>query len=100
MSKCVLEFKVIPDAAKTEFADLEGEMIRVRVAAPPEKGKANKELIRFIAKSLGISKANLVLLSGETYRKKTDASEGNEQGSGDARFAQKRVRFHSARSRH
>ena len=70
MSKCVLDFKVIPGASKTEFSDLEGEMIRVRVAAPPEKGKANKELIRFIAKSLGISKANLVLLSGETYRKK------------------------------
>jgi formylglycine-generating enzyme required for sulfatase activity len=34
MSKCVLEFKVIPRASKTEFADLEGEMIRVRVAAP------------------------------------------------------------------
>jgi uncharacterized protein (TIGR00251 family) len=70
MSKCVLEFKVIPGASKTEFADLESEMIRVRVAAPPEKGKANKELIRFIAKSLGIPKANVVLLSGETSRKK------------------------------
>jgi uncharacterized protein (TIGR00251 family) len=70
MSKCVLEFKVIPGASKTEFADLESEMIRVRVAAPPEKGKANKELIRFIAKSLGIPKANVVLLSGETSRRK------------------------------
>ena len=70
MSKCVLEFKVIPRASKTEVADLEGEMIRVRVAAPPEKGKAKKELIRFIAKNLGISKANIVLLSGETSRRK------------------------------
>ncbi|MFP6894770.1 MAG: DUF167 domain-containing protein [Opitutales bacterium] len=69
-SKCVLEFKVIPGASKTEFSDLEGEMIRVRVAALPEKGKANKELIRFIAKNLGISKANIVLLSGETSRRK------------------------------
>ena len=70
MNKCVLEFKVIPGASTTELADLEGEMIRVRVAAPPEKGKANKELIRFLAKSLGITKANIVLLAGETSRKK------------------------------
>ena len=70
MSQCVLEFKVIPGTSKTEFSDLEGEAIRVRVAAPPEKGKANKELIRFIAKSLGIPKANIVLLSGEASRRK------------------------------
>ena len=70
MSKCVLEFKVTPKASTTEFADSKTEVIRVRVSAPPEKGKANKELIRFIAKSLGIPKANIVLLSGETSRKK------------------------------
>ena len=69
-SKYVPEFKVIPRFSKTEFADLKGEMIRVRVAAPPEKGKANKELIRFLAKCLSISKANIVLLSGETSRRK------------------------------
>ena len=70
MNKCVLEFKVIPGASTTEFADLKAEVIRVRVSAPPEKGKANKEVIRFIAKSLGIPKANIVLLAGETSRRK------------------------------
>jgi uncharacterized protein (TIGR00251 family) len=70
MSKCVLEFKVIPRASTTEFADLKAEVIRVRVSAPPEKGKANKELIRFIAKRLGIPKATVVLLSGKTSRRK------------------------------
>ncbi len=76
MNKCVLEFKVIPGASTTELADLEGEMIRVRVEAPPEKGKANKELIRFLAKSLGITKANIVLLAGETSRKKWMLAKG------------------------
>jgi len=70
MSKCVLEIKVMPRASTTEFADLEGELIRIRVAAPPEKGKANKELIRFLAKCLGISKGNLVLLTGKTSQRK------------------------------
>ena len=36
MSKCVLDFKVIPEASTTEFADFKAEVIRVRVAAPPE----------------------------------------------------------------
>ena len=70
MNKCVLEFKAIPGASTTEFADLKAEVIRVRVSAPPEKGKANKELIRFLAKSLGIPKTNVVVLAGETSRKK------------------------------
>ena len=70
MSKCVLEFKVTPKASTTEFADLKAEVIRVRVSAPPEKGKANKELIRFIAKRLGIPKATVVLLSGKNSRRK------------------------------
>ena len=70
MSKCVLEFKVTPKASTTEFADLKAEVIRVRVSAPPEKGKANKELIRFIAKRSGIPKTTVVLLSGKTSRRK------------------------------
>ena len=70
MSKCVLGFKVIPGASTTELADLKAEVIRVRVSAPPETGKANKELIRFLAKSLGIPKTNVVVLSGETSRRK------------------------------
>ncbi|MBT4667041.1 MAG: DUF167 domain-containing protein [Opitutae bacterium] len=45
-------------------------MIRERVSAPPEKGKANKELIRFIAKRLGIPKTTVVLLSGKISRRK------------------------------
>ena len=70
MSKCVIEFKVTPKASTTEFADLKAEVIRVRVSAPPEKGKANKELIRFIAKRLGIPKTTVVLLSGKISRRK------------------------------
>ena len=70
MSKCVLEFKVTPKASTTEFADLKAEVIRVRVSAPPEKGKANKELVRFIAKRLVIPKTTIVLLSGKNSRRK------------------------------
>jgi uncharacterized protein (TIGR00251 family) len=41
-------------------------MLKVKVAAPPEKGKANKCLSEFIAKQLGIKKNSVVIVSGLT----------------------------------
>jgi len=70
MEKCVLEFKVVPGASCTEIADAQGNIIRIRIAAPPEKGKANKELLRFLVKLLGVRKANTEILSGKTSRRK------------------------------
>tara|TARA_B100000959_G_C14763247_1_gene534263 strand:+ start:150 stop:431 length:282 start_codon:yes stop_codon:yes gene_type:complete len=76
MEKCVLEFKVVPGASRTEIADVEGNVIRIRVAAPPEKGKANKELLRFLAQKFCFPKSNVMLLSGETSRRKRVVMEG------------------------
>ena len=70
MEKCVLELKVVPQAYRTEVADAQIDVIRVRLAAPPDKGKANKELLRFRAKRLGVSKGNLRILSGKTSQRK------------------------------
>lgn len=41
-------------------------MLKIRVVAPPEKGKANKALLTFIAKQLGIKKNALQITSGKT----------------------------------
>jgi uncharacterized protein (TIGR00251 family) len=60
-----LKLKAIPGSAKTE---VKGEMsdgtIKVAVAAPPEKGKANIELLRFLAAELGVPKGSLALVAG------------------------------------
>ncbi|KKP38098.1 MAG: hypothetical protein UR28_C0022G0020 [Candidatus Peregrinibacteria bacterium GW2011_GWF2_33_10] len=77
-----LQIKVIPKSNKTEFVDVlfpfchsrEGgnlnshkEVIfKIRLKAVPEKGKANKELIKFLSKELHISKSNISIISGET----------------------------------
>lgn len=65
--------KVIPGASKTEFAGVKEKQLRVRVAAAPEGGKANAELIAFIAKSAGCAKKEVALLRGEKSRIKTIA---------------------------
>ena len=62
-----LRVKVIPRSPKTEFA---GEMadgtVKVRVAAPPEKGKANDELCDFLAKHYKVARAEVSVVSGHT----------------------------------
>lgn len=67
----VLSVKVTPKAAKTEFAGtLDDGTLKVRVAAPPEKGKANAELCAFLARHYGVPRQNVTILSGETSHRK------------------------------
>ena len=44
--------------------------LRVRVAAPAVDGKANAELVRFLAEAFGVARANVTLLRGDTGRRK------------------------------
>ena len=59
-----------PNAARNELAGFVEGVLRVKVAAPPVKGRANKELIAFLAQKLGLSKGDLVILKGHTSRNK------------------------------
>lgn len=59
-----------PRASKTELAGPHGDSIRIRLAAPPVDGEANDELVRFLAKLLGVARASVSIVSGETGRDK------------------------------
>ena len=66
-----LRIKAQPNASKSEFAGIYGEdAIKVRVAAPAVEGAANKELIKFIAKSFKVSKSSIKLVSGQSSKVK------------------------------
>lgn len=58
--------KIVPGSSKTAFVGILDGMIKVKVSAAPEKGKANKCLIDFIAKKLGIKKKDISIVSGAT----------------------------------
>ena len=61
-----LRVKVIPKSSKTELAGyLPDGTWKVRVAAAPEKGKANRALCEFIAEKLGVAKSKVQIVSGE-----------------------------------
>jgi|SaaInlStandDraft_3_1057020.scaffolds.fasta_scaffold100654_2 uncharacterized protein len=67
---CILTVKVIPKAKKTEVVGVEGDVCKIRVAAIPDKGKANAALIRFLAKKLGIRQNEITVIRGHTSRLK------------------------------
>ena len=45
----VIPVRVVPSASKSEIVGLEGETLKVRVAAPPVKDKANRALVKLLA---------------------------------------------------
>ena len=65
-----LTLHVQPKASHTGLAGLHGDAIKVRVAAPPVDGAANAELVRFLAELLGVARAAVEIVSGESGRRK------------------------------
>ena len=63
---CRLKVKAVPGASRSEIVGRLGEALKVRVAAPPEGGKANREILGLLAERLGLSAAGVVLVSGAT----------------------------------
>ncbi|XID75340.1 DUF167 domain-containing protein [Alkanindiges sp. WGS2144] len=67
--------KVSPNAKISEITGWETDThnknyLKVRLAAPPVDGKANKLLCEFLAKTFGVAKRNVLLVSGDTSRLK------------------------------
>jgi uncharacterized protein (TIGR00251 family) len=65
-----LTLHVQPGASRTEVAGTHGDALKLRLAAPPVDGKANAELLRFLAEVFGVPRRNVTLLRGELSRAK------------------------------
>ncbi len=65
-----LRLTVVPGASRTEVVGLHGDRLKLRVAAAPEKGAANRKLLEFLAKSLGLPKKAVRLSGGAHNREK------------------------------
>lgn len=63
----VFTAKIVPGSSgSTRVCGLLDGMLKVKVAAPPEKGKANQCLLKFLAKELSVKKNAVSILSGQT----------------------------------
>jgi uncharacterized protein (TIGR00251 family) len=68
--------RVYPNSARNEVAGLSDGVWRVRISAPPVKGKANKELIAYLSKVMGVGRSSLSVAKGHTSRSKVVVVEG------------------------
>ena len=66
----LLSIHVQPGAVRTELAGMYGDALKLRLAAPPVDGKANKAVITFLAELLHLPKSAVVIRSGLRSRAK------------------------------
>ena len=70
-----LRLAVQPGASRTEPGGVHDGCLKLRVAAPPVDGRANDEVVRWLARRLGLSRAQLRIVAGESSRRKSVAIE-------------------------
>ncbi len=68
--------KAVPGSRRDQIAGMLGDRLKVRVAAPPEDGRANAAISRTIANALGIKERDVRIISGHTHPEKTVAIGG------------------------
>jgi uncharacterized protein (TIGR00251 family) len=66
-----LELLVQPRASRTKVLGVHDGRLKIALAAPPVEGEANRALVEFLAGSLGVRRAEVALLRGDTGRRKT-----------------------------
>lgn len=66
----IVSVKVIPKSSCNKIVGWENGELKIKIAAPPDKGQANDALIAFLADCLDISKSSITLLRGDTARHK------------------------------
>jgi uncharacterized protein len=67
----LLECHLQPGASRSEFAGEHGGRLKIRIAAPPVDGKANAQLIVFLADAFAVSKQQVIIERGDSSRQKS-----------------------------
>ncbi len=71
-----ISVKVQPNAGRNQVVGLANGVWKVKIGAPPEKGKANRELVEFLSERLGLRKDAVTVIRGETSHNKIILIEG------------------------
>lgn len=66
----IFKVRVQPRASKNQLAGIFEDALRVRLTAPPVEGEANEACRVFLARCLGVSRAQVELVAGHTGRNK------------------------------
>ena len=75
-----LRIKAQPNASRTEFCEVyDNDAMKIRIKAPAVEGAANKELVKFLAKSFKVSKSDILFKTGQNSKIKIVAFPLNEK---------------------
>lgn len=74
-----LKIKVVPGASRTQLSGWLGDVLKVRVAAPPEKGRANSAVEALLAKEVGLPTRSVRITSGRSSQHKLAEFDGLSQ---------------------
>jgi len=68
--------KVVPRASRNEVVGWRGGVLRLRVTAPPQDGRANAAVVELLAAALGVRKSAVAIAAGHASAHKRVAIEG------------------------
>jgi uncharacterized protein len=67
----MLDILAAPRASRNRVIGVHDDRLKIQLTAPPVEGKANDALVRFIAETVGVSKAQVEIVGGPSNRRKT-----------------------------
>jgi len=71
-----LNVKVVPGSSRDQIVGWLGDALKIKVMAPPEKGRANEAVVEFLSMQLGISTDDIEVESGQSSQSKVIAVTG------------------------
>lgn len=81
-----VKLRVVPRAKRSVVVGRQGDGWKVRIAAPPEDGRANAALLALLADSTGLPVSGVEIVAGMTARDKTVVLSGIDAGEVDRRL--------------
>lgn len=67
----LLWIKAVPGSSRSQVSGLLGDRLKIRIAAPPEDGKANAAICELLAEALGVKPRSVTVHSGQSHQEKT-----------------------------
>ncbi len=66
----ILKVRVSPNSSKNALTLGTGERLEIKLTSPPQQGKANEHLVKFLGKKLGVAPSSITILHGRSGRDK------------------------------
>jgi uncharacterized protein (TIGR00251 family) len=71
-----LKVKVVPGSSRDGIVGWLGDALKIKVTAPPEKGRANEAVVKMLAERLGLTTDAVAVVSGHSSASKVVAING------------------------